>query len=255
MLKLLKERLDNSKEINESKTKENNELIDEINKFKEAKVKKSNIVDYLIKSYEASSTRPEILKDVRKRDDKARTFAPPDNSDEPERLKKLTEASLTPLRENKYIDENTLFSDKQLLKKINPKYMAKIIDNEEKYKRNKKFYEDESEREHTKIKIFDKKIRDNPTISTKEINIITQLKELYELRGQYFTNKFNNEPEKNKFIDIRSIDNNIYQLEDKLRDQKGSGTFTYQNNFAKLLNLLAQLKLVLNNLKMIQVNY
>ena len=162
---------------------------------------------------------------------------------------------MTPLRENKYIDENTLFSDKQLLKKINPKYMAKIIDNEEKYKRNKKFYEDESEREHTKIKIFDKKIRDNPTISTKEINIITQLKELYELRGQYFTNKFNNEPEKNKFIDIRSIDNNIYQLEDKLRDQKGSGTFTYQNNFAKLLNLLAQLKLVLNNLKMIQVNY
>ena len=38
-------------------------------------------------------------------------------------------------------------------------------------------------------------------MSTKEINIITQLKELHELRGQYFTNKFNNEPEKNKFID------------------------------------------------------
>ena len=70
------------------------------------------------------SKLPKILQDVRKSYDKAGTFAPPDNSDELDRLKKLTEASLTPLRENKYIDENTSFSDKQLLKKINPKYMA-----------------------------------------------------------------------------------------------------------------------------------
>ena len=159
-----------------------------------------------------------MLQDVGKRDDKARTFAPPDNSDEHDRSKKLTEASLTSLREDKYNDENTSFSDKRVLKKINPKYMAEMIDNEEKYKRNKKFYEDESKREHAKIKFFDKKIRDNPTMSTKKINIITQLKELYELREQYFTNKFNNEPEKNKFIDIRSIDNNVYRLEDELRD-------------------------------------
>ena len=34
-------------------------------------------------------------------------------------------------------------------------------------------------------------------MSTKERNIITQLKELYELRRQYFTKTFNNEPEKN----------------------------------------------------------
>ena len=126
-----------------------------------------------------------------------------------------------------------------------------MIDNEEKYKRNKKFYEDESKREHAKIKFFDKKIRDNPIISTKEINIITQLKELYELKGQYFTNKFNNEQEKNKFIDIRSIDNNIYRLEDELRNQKGSGAFTYQNDFVKLLNLLAQL-LIKNNSKILE---
>ena len=128
-----------------------------------------------------------------------------------------------------------------------------MIDNEEKYKRNKKFYEDETKREHVKIKFFDKKIRDNPTISTKEINIITQSKRLYELRGQYFTNKLNqnNEPEKNKFIDIRSIDNNIYRFEDQLRDQKGSGAFTYQNYFVNLLNLLAQL-LIKNNSKILK---
>ena len=95
-----------------------------------------------------------MLQDIRKRDNKSITFAPPDNSDELDRLKKLTEASLTPLREDKYIDENTSFSDKQVLKKINPKYMAEMIDNEETYKRNKTFYEDESNREHAKIKIF-----------------------------------------------------------------------------------------------------
>ena len=109
-----------------------------------------------------------MLQDVGKKDNKSRTFAMPDNSDEIDRLKKLTEASLTPLREDKYIDENTSFSDKQALKKINPKYMAELIDNEEKYKRNKKFYEDKSKREHTKTKCFYKKIRDNPTMSTKE---------------------------------------------------------------------------------------
>ena len=37
------------------------------------------------------------------------------------------------------------------------------------------------------------------------------------------------------------LDDNIYQLEDKLRNQEGSGMFTYQNDFVKLLNLLAQL--------------
>ena len=126
-----------------------------------------------------------------------------------------------------------------------------MIDNEEKYKRNKYFYEDESKREHEKIKFFDKKIRDNPTMSTKEINIITQLKKNYELRRQYFTNKFNNEPEKYKCIDIRSIDNNLYRLEDEFRDQKGSGAFTYQNDFVKLLNLLAQL-LIKNNSKVLK---
>ena len=99
-----------------------------------------------------------MLRDLGKRDDKARTFAPPDNSDELDRLKKLTEPSLTPLREDKYIDENTSFSDKQVLKKINAKYIAEMIDNEEKYKRNKKFYEDESKREHAKKNFLIKKL-------------------------------------------------------------------------------------------------
>ena len=194
---------------------------------------------------------PKIFQDVRKKGDKARTFVPPDNSDELDRSKKLTEEYLTPLIEDKYIYENTSFRNKQVLKKINPKYMENMTDNEKKYKRIKKSYEDESKKERAKVKFFDKKIRDNPTMSKKEINKITHLKEFYELREQYFINKFNNEPEKNKFIIIRSIDNSIYRLEDGHRDQKGSGAFTYQNDFVKLLNVLAQL-LIKNNSKILK---
>ena len=54
--KSLKERLDNLEKSNKSKTKE--------------KVKRSSIIDDLKKSYKAPSTLPEILQDVRKRDDK-----------------------------------------------------------------------------------------------------------------------------------------------------------------------------------------
>ena len=37
------------------------------------------------------------------------------------------------------------------------------------------------------------------------------------------------------------IDDNINILLNKLRDQEGSGVFTYQNDFVKLLTLLTQL--------------
>ena len=38
------------------------------------------MIDNLKKSYEVSRTKPEMIQDVRKRDDEARTFAPPDNT-------------------------------------------------------------------------------------------------------------------------------------------------------------------------------
>ena len=93
-----------------------------------------------------------------------------------------------------------------------------------------------------------KRIKNNPTMSTKEINIITQLKELHGLRRQYFINKFNNELEKNKAINLKLIDDHIRQLENELRNKKGSRTFTYENKFVKLLTLLTQL-LTKNNSK------
>ena len=93
-----------------------------------------------------------------------------------------------------------------------------------------------------------KRIKNNPTMSTKEINIITQLKELHGLRRQYFINKFNNELEKNKAINLKLIDDHIRQLENELRNKKGSRTFTYENKFVELLTLLTQL-LTKNNSK------
>ena len=44
------------------------------------------------------------------------------------------------------------------------------------------------------------------------------------------------------------LDNEIRKLEDEFRNQKGSGTFIYQNKFLKLLTLLTQL-LTKNNSK------
>ena len=87
---------------------------------------------------------------------------------------------------------------------------------------------------------------------SEKINIINQLKELYTSRENYFTNKFNDEPEKNKDINIKLIDDNINILLNKLRDQEGSGVVTYQNDFVKLLTLLTQLLICfLYNLKQI----
>ena len=56
-------------------------------------------------------------------------------------------------------------------------------------------------------------------------------------------NKINDNLKINKKIDINLLDHEINELEKKLRDQpkKGSGVFTLQKEFAKLLTFLAQL--------------
>ena len=92
--KLLKKVLDDSKKFNDSKNKENNELRNEIEKLKEEKVQGSSIIGNFKKLYKAPSTVPKILQDVRKRDNKARTFAPPDSDDEMKKLAELTEAKM-----------------------------------------------------------------------------------------------------------------------------------------------------------------
>ena len=83
-------------------------------------------------------------------------------------------------------------------------------------------------------------------MSAKKIDIKNQLKSLYTMRKIFFKIKINDP--KSKIPNLRSLDDNIRKLEDEFREQKGSGTFTYQNKFVKLLKLLTQL-LTKNNSK------
>ena len=203
--------------------------------------------------------------DVRKRDDKARTFAPtepeiyqtiaeiaylPKYGEESDRSKNLLK-EYTDILEEKYISNpekkfrktNTkyFFDPEKKLEKLNLKYMDKIVKN------CKKFYRYESEISNARIKYFDRIINENPEMPIRKISIITKLKELYAQRETYFRNTFNNNLEINKFIKIRAIDDEIRKLEDESRKQQGSSVFTYQNKFVKL-TLLTQL-LTKNNSK------
>ena len=126
-------------------------------------------------------------------------------------------------------DSNIPVQKSVLLSKLDPDDMLKMLDNNQGDKTIKKYYKKEAEKASATIKFLNKKISENPIMSSKKIDIITQLKELYGLRELFFMNKFNSKPEKNISIDIKLIDNDINTLKDKLRDQEGSGVFTYQN--------------------------
>ena len=108
----------------------------------------------------------------------------------------------------------------------------------EKIKRNlkdDKFYKYELNISDSRIKYLDKIFKENPKMLAKKIDIINQLKSLYTTRKDFFKIKiFNSESDP---PDLRSLDDEIRKLEDEFRDQKGSGTFTYQNKFVKLLIL------------------
>ena len=245
-MSIKKEELTNSKkEINDLKNQkqlliqESNNLKNEIKELK--KVKKSD-------------TPTKILQSVRKKDDKYRTFAPkdfkkdslPKYNEKLNRLKNLKEEYQSTTEEKNIPNPNKIpnikkddFIDSTTLEKLNPKYIEKIM-------KNREFYEYELSISDSRIKYFDKIIKENPEMSAKEINIISQLKTLYTFRRNYFK-VIINDP-KSKKANLRSLDDEIHKLEDEFRNQKGSGTFTYQNKFAKLLTLLTQL-LTKNNSK------
>ena len=124
------------------------------------------------------------------------------------------------------------FIDSTTLEKLNPNYIEKIMKNSE-------FYKYGSNISDSRIKYFDKIIEENSEMSTKKIDIINQLKTLYTIRKDYFKVRINDP--KSKTVNLRSLDDEIRKLEDEFRNQKGSGTFTYQNKFVKLLTLLTQL--------------
>ena len=122
--------------------------------------------------------------------------------------------------------------DPTKLKKIDTEKIKRSLKDNE-------FYNYELNTSDSRIKYFDKIIKENPKMSAKKIDIINQLKLLYTTRKDFFKIKIYN-PESEP-PDLRSLDDQIRKLEDEFRDQKGSGTFTSQNKFVKLLTLLTQL--------------
>ena len=80
-------------------------------------------------------------------------------------------------------------------------------------------------------------------MSSEKSEIINRLIELYHLIEFYHLNKIDDNLKSNENIDNIFIGCEIHELEKKLRDQpkKGSGVFTSQKEFAKLLTFLTQL--------------
>ena len=86
-------------------------------------------------------------------------------------------------------------------------------------------------------------INDNLDMSSEKSEVINRLTESYSLIQICNLNKIDNNLKANEKIDDVSISHEISELEKRLIDlpKKGSGMFTSQKDFAKLLTFLAQL--------------
>ena len=122
--------------------------------------------------------------------------------------------------------------DKNKAKKEASKNIDKLI---------KEYYTNEAQRASKKIENFNKMINDNLDMSSEKSEIINKLIELYSLIQICYLNKIDNNLKANKNIDNISIESEIRELEKRLRDlpKKGSGVFTSQEEFAKLLTFFS----------------
>ena len=108
----------------------------------------------------------------------------------------------------------------------------------------KEYHAKEAKRVSEEVKKFNKMIDDNLDMSSEKSEIINRLIELYSLRRLYYLNNANNNLKANEEIDNILIRREINELEKRLREQhkKGSGMFTSQKEFAKLLTFEITLK-------------
>ena len=106
---------------------------------------------------------------------------------------------------------------KKMIEKIDAKQIEKKLKDGE-------FYEYELNISDSRIKYLDQIIKKNPKMSAKKIDLINKSKSLYTIRKDYFKIKIYNP--KSKPPDLKSLDDQIHNLEKEFRDQKGRGTFT-----------------------------
>ena len=150
--------------------------------------------------------------------------------------------------EPKKDEDKKSVSDDELIKELN----ARAEDNRKINEILKEYYAKEAQRAFEEVEKFNKMINGNLDMSSEKSEIINRLIELYSLRRLYYLNKIDNNLKTNEKIDHVSVSRDIHELEKKLRDQhkKGSGMFTSQKEFAKLLTFLEQLHAENNSKKL-----
>ena len=162
----------------------------EIDSFlKDSKIN-SSLKDFEIDSFLKDSKINSSLKDFE-------INSLPKFNEKSNRLKNLSEEYQNITEEknipnlNKITNTEDNFISPAKLEKINPNYIVKIMKND-------KFYEDELNISDARMKYFDKMIKENPEMSTKKINIINKLRELYIARKEYFEKIYINKKNKIK---------------------------------------------------------
>ena len=155
-----------------------------------------------------------------------------------EYCKKLVDESKELLKTIEKNDKDKKYtSADELIKKLN----SRVEDDRKINEIPKKYYVEEAQRASEKVEKFNKMINDNLDMSSEKSETISRLIGLYSLRQIYYLNKIDNNLKANENIDDILINHEIYELETRLKDQKSSGMFTSQKEFAKLLTFLAQL--------------
>ena len=104
-------------------------------------------------------------------------------------------------------------------------------------------YTKEAQMASEELEKFNKMINNDLDMSGEKSEIINKLIELYSLRQIYYLNKIDNNSKANEKVDNIPSISEISKLKKRLRElpKKGSGMFTSQKEFAKLLTFLAQL--------------
>ena len=145
-------------------------------------------------------------------------------------------------KESKLNSKSIAKTDK-LIEEIIAKNKAKEEDSKNIYEILKKYNAKQAQRASEKVEKFNKMINDNLDMSSEKSEIVNKLIELHSLIQIYYFNKIDNKLKENESIDNISIESEISELEKRLRDppKKGSGVFTSQKEFAKLITFLAHL--------------
>ena len=167
-------------------------------------------------------------------------------------IEKVMNESEELLRTTKKNDEDKKYtSADELIKQLN----ARAEDNRKINEVLTEYNAKEAQRASEEVEKFNKIINDNPDMSSEKSEIINRLIELYNLKKLCYLNNEDNNSKANEKIDNVSIGREKSELERRLRDlpKKGSGVFTSQKEFAKLLTFLAQLH-ARNNSKKLKVN-